>query len=30
LEMIQQHNQSLDIEPFPALGDILREGKTLR
>lgn len=30
LEMIQEHNQSLDIEPFPALGDILREGKTLR
>ena len=30
LQMIEQHNQSLDIEPFPALGDILREGKTLR
>nr|MDQ3041047.1 GAF domain-containing protein [Acidobacteriota bacterium] len=30
LEMIQQHNQSLDIEPFPALGDILKEGKTLQ
>jgi transcriptional regulator with GAF, ATPase, and Fis domain len=30
LEMIQQHNQSLDIEPFPAIGDILRDGKTLR
>lgn len=30
LEMIQQHEQSLDIEPFPALGDILREGKTLQ
>jgi transcriptional regulator with GAF, ATPase, and Fis domain len=30
LEMIQEHDQSLDIEPFPALGDILREGKTLR
>jgi len=30
LEMIQQHGQSLDIEPFPAVGDILREGKTLR
>ena len=28
--MIQEHNQSLDIEPFPALGDILREGKTMR
>ncbi len=30
LQMIEQHGQSLDIEPFPALGDILREGKTLR
>ncbi len=30
LEMIQQHGQSLDIEPFPAIGDILRDGKTLR
>jgi len=30
LQMIQEHNKSLDIEPFPALGDILREGKTLR
>lgn len=30
LQMIEQHNQSLDIEPFPALGDILRDGKTLR
>ncbi len=30
LQMIEQHNQSLDIEPFPALGDILREGKTMR
>ncbi|HXG84854.1 MAG TPA: sigma 54-interacting transcriptional regulator [Pyrinomonadaceae bacterium] len=30
LQMIEQHNQSLDIEPFPALGDILRKGKTLR
>ena len=30
LQMIQEHNQALDIEPFPALGDILREGKTLR
>ncbi len=29
LQMIQEHGQSLDIEPFPALGDILREGKTL-
>ncbi len=30
LEMIQEHGQSLDIEPFPAIGDILRDGKTLR
>jgi transcriptional regulator with GAF, ATPase, and Fis domain len=30
LQMIEQHGQSLDIEPFPVLGDILREGKTLR
>ncbi len=30
LEMIQAHGQSLDLEPFPALGDILKEGKTLR
>ena len=30
LQMIEEHNQSLDLEPFPALGDILREGKTLR
>ena len=30
LEMIQEHGQSLDLEPFPALGDILKEGKTLR
>ncbi|MDQ3087065.1 MAG: sigma-54-dependent Fis family transcriptional regulator [Acidobacteriota bacterium] len=30
LQMIEEHNQSLDIEPFPALSDILREGKTMR
>ncbi|HEX8369692.1 MAG TPA: sigma 54-interacting transcriptional regulator [Pyrinomonadaceae bacterium] len=30
LQMIEEHNQSLDIEPFPVLSDILREGKTLR
>jgi transcriptional regulator with GAF, ATPase, and Fis domain len=30
LKMIEEHNQSLDIEPFPVLSDILREGKTLR
>lgn len=26
LKMIEEHGQSLDLEPFPALGDILREG----
>lgn len=30
LQMIEEHGQSLDIESFTALGDILREGKTLR
>ncbi|MCO6509757.1 MAG: sigma-54-dependent Fis family transcriptional regulator [Aridibacter famidurans] len=30
LQMIEEHGQSLDIEPFPVLGDIMREGKTLR
>ncbi|MEZ5427132.1 MAG: sigma 54-interacting transcriptional regulator [Pyrinomonadaceae bacterium] len=30
LEMIREYDKSLDIEPFPALGDILRENKTLR
>jgi transcriptional regulator with GAF, ATPase, and Fis domain len=30
LQMIEQYNQSLDIEPFPALGEMLREGKTRR
>jgi two-component system, NtrC family, response regulator AtoC len=30
LQMIEQHNQSLDIEPFPALGEMLREGRTRR
>ncbi len=30
LEMIQEHGQALDLEPFPAVGDVLREGKTLR
>ena len=28
--MIAEHNQALDLEPFPALKDILREGKTLK
>jgi transcriptional regulator with GAF, ATPase, and Fis domain len=30
LQMIEKHNQSLDIEPFPALSEILREGRTMR
>ncbi len=30
LEMIDDHNQSLDIEPFPALSEILAAGKTVR
>jgi transcriptional regulator with GAF, ATPase, and Fis domain len=30
LRMIEEYNQSLDIEPFPVLGEILREGKTLK
>ncbi len=30
LQLIEEHNQSLDLEPFPALKDILKEGKTLR
>jgi transcriptional regulator with GAF, ATPase, and Fis domain len=30
LQMIEEHNQSLDLEPFPALSNILKEGKTLR
>jgi transcriptional regulator with GAF, ATPase, and Fis domain len=30
LQMIEKHNKSLDLEPFPALGEILREGKTMR
>jgi transcriptional regulator with GAF, ATPase, and Fis domain len=30
MEMIQEHNQSLDIEPFPILSDLLRDRKTLR
>jgi two-component system, NtrC family, response regulator AtoC len=30
LQMIQEHNQTLDIEPFPVLADIMRDGKTLR
>jgi transcriptional regulator with GAF, ATPase, and Fis domain len=28
--MIEEHGGSLDIEPFPTLSNILREGKTLR
>ncbi len=30
LQMIEEHGQSLDLEPFPALTDILREGKTMK
>jgi DNA-binding NtrC family response regulator len=30
LRMIEEHGKSLDIEPFPALGDILRERKTVQ
>lgn len=30
LRMIEGHGKSLDIEPFPALGDIMRDGKTVR
>jgi transcriptional regulator with GAF, ATPase, and Fis domain len=30
LRMIEEHEESLDIEPFPALGDILRERKTVQ
>jgi transcriptional regulator with GAF, ATPase, and Fis domain len=30
LSMIEQHNKSLEIEPFPVLREILKEGRTLR
>ena len=30
LQWIENYDKSLDIEPFPALGDLLKEGKTLR
>lgn len=30
VKLIQQHGQSLDIAPFPALKEILKEGKTFR
>ena len=30
LKMIEQHNKSLDVDTFSALGELLREGKTLR
>ncbi|MEP7074892.1 MAG: sigma 54-interacting transcriptional regulator [Acidobacteriota bacterium] len=30
LRLIEDHGKSLDIEPFPALGDIMRDGKTVR
>ncbi len=30
LKMIEEHGAALDIKPFPALGDILKKGETLR
>ena len=30
LQMIENYEKSLDIEPFPVIGDLLRERKTLR
>jgi transcriptional regulator with GAF, ATPase, and Fis domain len=30
LKMIDSYEKSLDLEPFPAIGDLLKEGKTLR
>jgi two-component system response regulator HydG len=30
LKMIEQHNKSLDIDTFATLGELLRDGKTLR
>lgn len=30
LQMIEEHNKSVDLESFPALVDLLREGKTLQ
>jgi len=30
LKMIEGHGKSLDIEPFPALGEMMRDGKTVR
>ena len=30
LQMIEEHNQALDLETFPVLRNILKEGKTLR
>jgi transcriptional regulator with GAF, ATPase, and Fis domain len=30
LKMIEEYDKSLDIEPFPALGDVLKENKTLK
>ncbi|NNE99341.1 MAG: sigma 54-interacting transcriptional regulator [Pyrinomonadaceae bacterium] len=30
LQLIEEHNQSLDLKTFPALTDILKEGKTLK
>ena len=30
LKMIEQHDKSLDVDTFPALGELLRDGKTLQ
>jgi transcriptional regulator with GAF, ATPase, and Fis domain len=30
LRMIEEHNKSVDLDTFPALGELLREGKTLQ
>ena len=30
LKMIEQHNKSVSLDSFPALGDLLRDGKTVR
>jgi transcriptional regulator with GAF, ATPase, and Fis domain len=30
LQMIEEHNKAVDLDTFPALGELLREGKTLQ
>ena len=30
LRMIEEHNKSVDLDTFPALAELLREGKTLQ